>query len=124
LKRNHNSCSVVIIMSQIQLLIAHYLKRHYPVVLPAFVNAANVKLDDDPGIDLETLVDEYLAKEAVNQLGKLTIDDYSLSQLMSRDTTATLSNNYRTIEGITTGNLLTVQVREIPRRQFDTTTAS
>ena len=111
-------------MSQLQLLIAQYLVRHYPAVAPVFLDAARVTLPDEPlAIDLETLVEEYLAKEAVNQMATLNVEDYSLGQSMKRDTEARLLRNHRTIDGITTGNLLAVQVVPVPRRRFDTTTA-
>lgn len=107
----------------IQLLIADYLAKHYPSVLPSFLSAAHIALPlHPPQPDLETLIADIVSLEAVQPATTQT--ECTLQQLMMVQAAATLNQTHRTLEGISAANLLTVHVQPVPRRNFDTSTAS
>lgn len=122
-----------------QTLVAHYLAVNYPSVLPSFLEAAHVPEPDPsnpPRPDLQSLVTEYYAQQASIDLSAVKIDEGELSndgswkgwtakQIMKIELPAEvkLGGVKRTLEGISAANLLTVGVRKVPKRVFDTSIA-
>lgn len=122
-----------------QTLVAHYLSINYPSVLSSFLEAARVPEPDPsnpPRPDLKSLVTEYLAQQASIDLSTIKIDETEVShdgswrgwtakQIMKIELPADvkLGGVRRTLEGITASNLLTVEVRKVPKRVFDTAIA-
>ncbi|KAL7424474.1 hypothetical protein Q5752_000158 [Cryptotrichosporon argae] len=129
-------------MSQAKLhtLIAHYLATNYPSALAPFLSAAAVPAPDPahpPTPDLRTLVSDHLSASLAADVSSLTVstsasapaaDDWSAWSLadMARLELAPevkLDRVGRTIDGVSASNLLTVDVRLLPTRTFDTRTA-
>ncbi|WVW86312.1 hypothetical protein I302_108354 [Kwoniella bestiolae CBS 10118] len=127
--------------SHLQTLIAHYLAQNYPSVLPSFLSASHTAPPDlaqPPEPDLRTLVEDYISEQLVKDLGDVDIDedmepamDGSWRGWTTKDIVksslppeVTLQGVRRSIEGISAMNLLTVGEGKIPRRVFDTSTAS
>jgi hypothetical protein len=124
----------------LQTLIAHYLAANYPHVLPAFLEAAHVPKpdpDNPPRPDLPSLVSEFFATQASIDLSNVTLDDdhdkshdgswkgWTAKQVMKVELPADvkLHGVRRTFEGISAANLLTVGVKAVPKRVFDTSIA-
>jgi len=126
----------------LQVLIAHYLASNYPAVLEPFLQAAQIPTPDvtsPPQPELRTLVQDYLSHRFAEDTGTLTLedgeiapaDDGSWRNWKSGDMMKVemhpdegLVEVRRTLEGISASNLLTVDVRRVPRREFDTATAA
>ncbi|OCF61437.1 hypothetical protein L486_01085 [Kwoniella mangroviensis CBS 10435] len=126
---------------RLQTLIAYYLAQNYPSVLPSFLSASHTAppdLTQPPKPDLKTLVEDYISEQLVKDLGHVEIDEdmepatdgswrgWSNKDIvkMSLAPEVTLQGVRRSIEGISAMNLLTVGAERVPRRLFDTTTAS
>ncbi|WWC64744.1 uncharacterized protein I303_107355 [Kwoniella dejecticola CBS 10117] len=124
-----------------QTLIAHYLAQEYPSVLPSFLAASRIPPPDltrPPVPDLRTLVEDYISQQLVKDLSDAHIeqdvekaDDGSWRGWTPTDIVKVplapevkLSGIKRSLEGISAMNLLTVGVASVPKRVFDTTSAS
>ncbi|WRT70093.1 uncharacterized protein IL334_007087 [Kwoniella shivajii] len=122
-------------------LVAHYLAQNYPSVLPPFLSASHVPAPDlsqPPQPDLRMLVEDYLSTQIAKDLGEIQVDErmeqamdgswrgWTTKEMMKVPLPAqvSLSAVKRSIEGISAMNLLTVGEGRIPKRIFDTTSAS
>ena len=121
----------------LQNLIAHYLAVNYPAVLEPFLHAARIPAPDPahpPQPDLRTLVADWTAQqlaEDVSQLGVSTAAGSQAAPLTPRDLLKVtmppqveLDGVVRSLEGLSAANLLTVQAARVPKREFDTSSAS
>ena len=126
----------------LQLLIAHYLATNYPAVLEPFLEAAQIpspNLIAPPSPDLRTLVQDYVSHHLAQDMDTVSLEDggvipatdgswrgWTLADMlkveMPLDTR--LNGLRRSLEGISASNLLTVHVGGVPKREFDTTSAS
>ncbi|WWC72153.1 uncharacterized protein I206_106113 [Kwoniella pini CBS 10737] len=127
--------------SDLQHLIAHYLAQNYPSVLPSFLAAsctAPPDLAQPPVPDLRTLVEDYASQAIVRELENVQVDDEmekaedgSWKGWTAKDIVklplapeVKLGGLKMSIEGISAMNLLAVGEAKIPKRVFDTNTAS
>lgn len=124
-------------MANLQTLIAHYLSTSYPSALPSFLAATGLPQPDPsnpPQPDLRTVAQDYLSHQLAKELGSVKLEkayDGSWRGWTARDVVALkpegkkreLKANVRTVEGLSVGNLLGVQVGRVPKRWFDTATA-
>lgn len=140
-------------MASLQTLIAHYLATSYPSALPSFLSATGEPFPDiahPPDPDLRTLAQDYLSHQLAKQLENVVIEkkqDGSWEGWSARDVmgvqaprrvlrvgdggrgegigrgTESGRRKGSRIEGLSVGNLLGVQVGDIPKRWFDTTKA-
>ncbi|WVF67245.1 hypothetical protein IAT40_001993 [Kwoniella sp. CBS 6097] len=128
----------------LQRLVAHYLSTNYPSVLPSFLEASHLPSPDPsnpPNPDLRTLVEDYLSTQLVKDLNDANIDDgevemeptndgswrgWTHKEMMkvTMDPGVKLEGVKRNIEGVSAMNLLTVGEAKVPKRVFDTATAS
>jgi hypothetical protein len=120
-------------------LVAHYLAANYPAALDSFLHASGQPTPDPahpPRPDLRTLVEDYVSAHLAREIGDVAIQDDPLSTdgswrgWKSRDVIkldlpkdVSLSRTTRSIQGITAANLLTVDVRYLPKRHFDLASA-
>ncbi|WVQ94844.1 hypothetical protein IAU59_001927 [Kwoniella sp. CBS 9459] len=131
----------------LQSLVAHYLSTNYPSVLPSFLEASHLPPPDPskpPAPDLRTLVEDYLSNQLVNDLNAATLNQESDVDMddepskdgswrgwtpkdmmkVTMDPDVKLEGVRRSIEGVSAMNLLTVGEAKVPKRVFDTSTAS
>jgi hypothetical protein len=116
-------------------LVAHYLAANYPAALDSFLHASGQPAPDPsrpPHPDLRTLVEDYVSAHLAREIGDVAIHDEPISAdgswrgWKSKDVIkldlaqdVSLSRTTRSIQGITAANLLTVDVRHLPKRHFD-----
>jgi hypothetical protein len=127
--------------TNLQSLVAHYLAVNYPSVLQTFLDAAQIPQPDlarPPDPDLRTLVEDYASHQLAKQLESVQVSNeiipaqdgswtgWKLKDMMELEMPedVRLGGVIRSVEGISASNLLTVGVERIPKRTFDTTTAS
>ncbi|KAK8853340.1 hypothetical protein IAR55_004044 [Kwoniella newhampshirensis] len=127
--------------NQIQNLIAHYLATNYPSVLEPFLQASHLPHPDPsqpPNPDLRTLVEDWASQQLVNNLDAVIIDEemapvddgswrgWTIKDVLRLQLKedVKLTGVQRSFEGISAANLLTVGVAKVPKREFDTSTAS
>lgn len=122
-------------MATLQTLIAHYLATTYPSALPSFLSATGEPAPDTahpPQPDLRTLAQDYLSHQLAKQFEAVALEkaqDGSWAGWTAKDVVAmkteakVLKGGNRTVEGLSVGNLLGVQVRDVPVRWFDTASA-
>lgn len=120
-------------------LVAHYLAANYPAALGSFLDASGQTRPDPahpPTPDLRTLVEDFVSAHLAREIGDVAIEDEPLSAdgtwrgWKSRDVVkldlaqdVTLSSTTRSIQGVSAANLLTVDVRFLPKRHFDLASA-
>ncbi|TXT04344.1 hypothetical protein VHUM_04111 [Vanrija humicola] len=119
--------------SSLNALVAHYLAQHYPLVLPPFLGASGTPppdLSNPPIPDLATVVADAASAALAQKLAATTlaagIEGESLADLVKAPLppTATLGAVIRSVEDVSAANLLAVKVATLPRRTFDTASAS
>jgi hypothetical protein len=127
----------------LQTLIAHYLATNYPAVLPTFLSAAQIATPDlsrPPNPDLRTLVTDYASHHLAQQVAHMALVEdqvmepskdgswrgWTLKNMieLEMDEGVRLGGLKRSIEGISASNLITVGAERIPKRVFDTASAS
>ncbi|ODN94860.1 hypothetical protein L198_05008 [Cryptococcus wingfieldii CBS 7118] len=118
----------------LQTLVAHYLASQYPTVLHPFLEASRIPhpvLEHPPSPDLRTVVEDWMALQISDQLEKLRISECvdereNLERLLRIELPrgVELSPTERSLGSISASSLLTVTVSHVPKRVFDTSTAS
>ncbi|OCF34194.1 hypothetical protein I316_04144 [Kwoniella heveanensis BCC8398] len=134
----------------LQSLVAHYLSTNYPSVLPSFLEASHLPAPDPsnpPTPDLRTLVEDYLSSRLAEDLHNASLGQgdtemgadtdmgpandgswrgWTHKEMMkvTMDPRVKLEGVKRNIEGVSAMNLLTVGEAKLPKRVFDTSTAS
>ncbi|WVR09573.1 hypothetical protein IAU60_006642 [Kwoniella sp. DSM 27419] len=126
----------------LQQLIAHYLATHYPSVLPTFLEASHTPgpdLTNPPSPDLRTLVEDWASAQLAKRVQDVSIQEvemepaqdgswqgWTLKDMMQVPLApeVKLGGMTRSIEGVSAMNLLTVGEAKLPKRYFDTSTAS
>lgn len=120
--------------SSLHNLIAHYLAQNYPLALPPFLGATGIPppdLTNPPVPDLPTLVADAVSAQLAQQLAATSLSagidgEQTLAELVKAPLppTATLGAVIRSVDDVSAANLLAVKVATLPRRTFDTATAS
>lgn len=127
--------------SHLQSLIAHYLAQNYPTVLQPFLSAANLTapdLSNPPQPDLRTLISDWQSLKLAEELAAVQVEDveqpaqdgswkgWKLDDMIKVEMhpSVRLNGLKRTLDNITATNLLTVQCGRLPKRVFDTSTAT
>ena len=125
----------------LQTLIAHYLATNYPVVLEPFLEAAQIpppNLAAPPSPDLRTLVQDFLSHDLAQDMDTVSLNGdvvpaqdgswrgWKLTDMLKVEmpSDTRLSGLRRSLEGISASNLLTIHVGRVPKREFDTASAS
>ncbi|TYJ58014.1 hypothetical protein B9479_001373 [Cryptococcus floricola] len=120
--------------NHLQTLVAHYLASQYPTVLHPFLEASRIPhpvLEHPPSPDLRTVVEDWMALQISDQLEKSRISECvdereNLERLLRIELPrgVALSPTERSLDSISASSLLTVTVSHVPKRVFDTSTAS
>lgn len=121
--------------ANLQQLIAAYLLTDYPAALEPFLTAAKIPAPNPeklPQPDLRTVVQDHLSRQLADRLAATTLASKSddgtvpLEELAKRELQdgVKMKEVVRTLEGVSATNLLSVQVVDVPRRSFDTASAS
>ncbi|WVQ74371.1 hypothetical protein IAR50_003971 [Cryptococcus sp. DSM 104548] len=120
--------------NHLQSLVAHYLASQYPSVLDPFLEASRMPrpdLEHPPSPDLRTVVEDWMAQQISDQLRISGISDgvddkENLEWFLGIDLPrgVALSPTDKNLDSISASSLLTVTVSHVPKRVFDTSTAS